>query len=109
MAAVRAATEHWIADAGVGLLQSGSARSPATPDRLTHTNPGKENAMFALLKDVPPAAHPVFRVLLGAALMPVGLLLHHGTSSPRSAARCWAWAFHGVAALAGDTQKRQLR
>jgi hypothetical protein len=35
--------------------------------------------VLALLKDVPVINHPVFRILLGAALLVVGLLvLHHG-------------------------------
>jgi hypothetical protein len=33
--------------------------------------------MFALLKDVPVINHPVFRIVLGAALVAVGLVLHH--------------------------------
>ena len=34
--------------------------------------------MFALLKDVPVISHPVFRIVLGAALVALGLaVLHH--------------------------------
>jgi uncharacterized membrane protein HdeD (DUF308 family) len=33
--------------------------------------------MFALLKDVPVVNHPVFRIVLGAALIAVGLAVLH--------------------------------
>lgn len=34
--------------------------------------------MFALLKDVPVVTHPVLRIVLGAALVAIGLVVLHG-------------------------------
>jgi hypothetical protein len=65
--------------------------------------------MFMLMKDVPVIGHPVFRIVLGAALVAAGLALHHniiviavgGLLLVMGVAR-------GVSALAGHTQKGQL-
>jgi hypothetical protein len=41
------------------------------------TSPDKEKAMFALLKDVPVINNPVFRIVLGAALIAIAVALLH--------------------------------
>ena len=67
--------------------------------------------MFALMKDVPVINHPVFRIVLGAALAAVGLLaLHHNIIITAVGALLLVMGVvRGVSALTGHTQKGQLR
>ena len=67
--------------------------------------------MFALLKDVPVLNHPVFRIVLGAALAAVGLLvLHHNVIITAAGALVLIMGLvRGVSALAGHAQKGQPR
>src|SRR5580698_10035536 len=55
--------------------------SPMTASPMTAsptaTSPDKEQAMFALLKDVPVINNPVFRIVLGAALIVIAVALLH--------------------------------
>src|ERR1700733_5111818 len=61
-------------------------RAPASPETAspttaspTATSPDKEKAMFALLKDVPVINNPVFRIVLGAALIVIAVALLHAS------------------------------
>jgi uncharacterized membrane protein HdeD (DUF308 family) len=67
--------------------------------------------MFALLKDVPVVNHPVVRIVLGAGLVAVGLLVfHHNIIITAVGALLLVMGVvRGVSALAGRTQKGQLR
>jgi hypothetical protein len=67
--------------------------------------------MFALLKDVPVIGHPVFRVLLGAALIAVAVaVLHHDIILIAIGALILIMGLvHGTRALTRRTQKGQLR
>jgi uncharacterized membrane protein HdeD (DUF308 family) len=67
--------------------------------------------MFALLKDVPVVNHPVFRIVLGAALVAVGLLVfHHNIIITAVGALVLVMGIaRGVSVLAGHTQRGQLR
>jgi uncharacterized membrane protein HdeD (DUF308 family) len=67
--------------------------------------------MFALLKDVPVVNHPVFRIVLGAALVAVGLVvLHHDVIITAVGALLLIMGLvRGVSALTGQTQKGQPR
>jgi len=67
--------------------------------------------MFVLLKDVPVVNHPVFRIVLGAALAAVGLMvLHHNVIITAAGALVLIMGLvSGVSALTGHAQKGQLR
>jgi hypothetical protein len=67
--------------------------------------------MFLLLKDVPVINHPVFRIVLGAALIAVALLvLHHNIVLIAAGGLLLIMGlFRGVSALTGHTQKGELR
>jgi hypothetical protein len=67
--------------------------------------------MFVLLKDVPVVNHPVFRIVLGAALAAVGLVvLHHNVIITAVGALVLIMGLvRGVGALTGHAQKGQLR
>jgi hypothetical protein len=67
--------------------------------------------MFALLKDVPVINHPVFRIVLGAALVAVGLLvLHHSIIITAVGGFLLVIGLvRGAATLTGHTQKGHLR
>jgi uncharacterized membrane protein HdeD (DUF308 family) len=67
--------------------------------------------MFALLKDVPVVNHPVVRIVLGAGLVAVGLLVfHHNIIITAVGALLLVMGVvRCVSALAGRTQKGQLR
>jgi uncharacterized membrane protein HdeD (DUF308 family) len=69
--------------------------------------PDKENVMLALLKDVPVISHPVFRIVLGAALVAIGLLvLHHSIILIVIGALLFVMGVvRGVTALARHAQK----
>ena len=65
--------------------------------------------MFALLKDVPVINNPVFRIVLGAALVTVGLtILHHSLILLTVGAFLLVMGLvRGFSGLAGHTQKGQ--
>jgi uncharacterized membrane protein HdeD (DUF308 family) len=67
--------------------------------------------MFMLLKDVPVIGHPVFRIVLGAALVAVGLtVLHHNIIITAVGAFLLIMGIaRGAVALTGRTQNGQLR
>jgi uncharacterized membrane protein HdeD (DUF308 family) len=65
--------------------------------------------MFALLKDVPVVNHPVFRIVLGAALVAAGLILHAIIIAAVAALLLVMGVVRGVSALTGRTRKGQLR
>jgi uncharacterized membrane protein HdeD (DUF308 family) len=65
--------------------------------------------MFALLKDVPVINHPVFRIVLGAALIAAGLALHAIIVAAIGGLLLVMGIVRGVTALTGHTQKGQLR
>jgi hypothetical protein len=67
--------------------------------------------MFALLKDVPVINHPVFRIVLGTALIAVGLaVLHHDIITIAVGAFVLIVGLaRGVMAVTGRTQKGQVR
>jgi hypothetical protein len=66
--------------------------------------------MLALLKDVPVINHPVFRIVLGAALVAVGLVLHHNIVITVVGGFLLIMGLvRGAAALTSHTQKGQLR
>ena len=65
--------------------------------------------MFALLKDVPVLNHPVFRIVLGVALVAAGLVLHAIILAAVGALLLVMGIIRGVSALSGHTQKGQLR
>jgi hypothetical protein len=67
--------------------------------------------MFALLKDVPVVNHPVFRILLGAALIAVAVaVLHHDLILIAIGALILVMGLvHGTRALTARTQKGQPR
>ena len=67
--------------------------------------------MFVLLKDVPGVKHPVFRIVLGAALVAVGLVvLHHNVIITAVGALVLIMGLvRGISALTGHAQKGQLR
>jgi hypothetical protein len=67
--------------------------------------------MFALLKDVPVIGHPVSRIVLGAALIAVGLLvLHHSIIITAVGGFLLVMGLaRGAATLTGHTRKGQLR
>ena len=67
--------------------------------------------MFVLLKDVPVLNHPVFRIVLGAALAAVGLVvLHHNVIITAAGALVLITGLvRGVSALTGHARKGQLR
>lgn len=67
--------------------------------------------MFALLKDVPVLGHPVFRIVLGAALIAAGLLVlrHNIIMAAAGGLLLVMGVVRGVGALTGHTQKGQLR
>jgi hypothetical protein len=63
--------------------------------------------MLALLKDVPVINHPVFRIVLGAALIAVGLLVLHRSIILIAVGGLLLvmGLVRGVRTLAGRTQK----
>jgi hypothetical protein len=65
--------------------------------------------MLALLKDVPVINHPVFRVVLGAALIALGLaVLHHSLILIAVGAFLLVMGLvRGVSGLVGHAQKGQ--
>jgi hypothetical protein len=67
--------------------------------------------MFALLKDVPVINHPVFRILLGAALIALAVaVLHHDIILIAIGALILIMGLvHGTRALAARPGKGQLR
>ena len=67
--------------------------------------------MFVLLKDVPVVNHPVFQIVLGAALAAVGLVvLHHNVIITAVGALVLIMGLvRGVSALTGHARKGQLR
>jgi hypothetical protein len=64
--------------------------------------------LFALLKDVPVVSHPVFRIVLGAALIAVGLTFHLIGLAVVGGLLLVMGIVRGVAALTGHTQKGHL-
>ncbi len=62
--------------------------------------------MFALLKDVPVINHPVFRIVLGAALIAVGLVLHLYFVAAIGALLLIMGLVRGARRLTGRSQKR---
>ena len=67
--------------------------------------------MLALLKDVPVINHPVFRIVLGAALIAVAVaVLHNSVILIAVGALILIMGLvRGVRALTGRTEKGQLR
>jgi hypothetical protein len=67
--------------------------------------------MFALLKDVPVINHPVFRILLGAALIAVAVAVLHDEIIliAIGALILIMGLVHGTRALTGHAQKGQPR
>jgi hypothetical protein len=67
--------------------------------------------MFALLKDVPVINHPVFRILLGAALIALAVaVLHHDIILIAIGALILIMGLvHGTRALTAHTRKGQPR
>jgi hypothetical protein len=65
--------------------------------------------MFALLKDVPVINHPVFRIVLGAALIAAGLVLHQYIAAAVGGFLLVMGVTRGVSALTRHTQNGQLR
>jgi uncharacterized membrane protein HdeD (DUF308 family) len=67
--------------------------------------------MLALLKDVPVINHPVFRIVLGAALIAVGLAVLHDSIFiiAIGALILIMGIVRGVSVLTGRTQKGELR
>jgi hypothetical protein len=67
--------------------------------------------MLALLKDVPVINHPVFRIVLGAALIVVGLVvLHHSVILIAIGALLVIMGLlRGYRVLTGRTEKGQLQ
>jgi hypothetical protein len=67
--------------------------------------------MLALLRDVPVIGHPVFRIVLGAALVTVGLLLlHHNYVITAVGALILIMGLvRGVSALTGRARKAEPR
>jgi hypothetical protein len=64
--------------------------------------------LFALLKDVPVISHPVFRIVLGAALIAAGVALHLIGLAVVGGLLLVMGIVRGVAALTGHTQKGKL-
>ena len=66
--------------------------------------------MFALLKDVPVINHPVFRIVLGAALIAVGVAVLHDSAIliAIGALILIMGLVHGTRTLTARTQKGQL-
>jgi hypothetical protein len=64
--------------------------------------------LFGLLKDVPVIGHPVFRIVLGAALIAVGLTFHLILVAVVGGLLLVMGIVRGVAALTGHTQKGKL-
>jgi protein-S-isoprenylcysteine O-methyltransferase Ste14 len=79
------------------------------PRTRVKRTPDKENVMLALLKDVPVINHPVFRIVLGAALVAVGLtVLHHSLILLTVGAFLLVMGLvRGISGLTGHTQKGQ--
>jgi protein-S-isoprenylcysteine O-methyltransferase Ste14 len=79
------------------------------PRTRVKRTPDKENVMLALLKDVPVINHPVFRIVLGAALVAVGLtVLHHSVILLTVGAFLLVMGLvRGISGLTGHTQKGQ--
>jgi hypothetical protein len=65
--------------------------------------------MFALLKDVPVINHPVFRIVLGAALVAAGLVLHLYIVAAIGGFLLVMGVTRGVSTVTGHTRKGQLR
>jgi hypothetical protein len=65
--------------------------------------------MFALLKDVPVINHPVFRIVFGAALIAVGLVLHQYILAAVGGFLVVMGVVRGYHALTSHSQKGQLR
>ena len=61
--------------------------------------------LFALLKDVPVIGHPVFRIVLGAALVAAGVALHLIGLAVVGGLLLVLGAARGVAALTGHAKK----
>jgi hypothetical protein len=64
--------------------------------------------LFALLKDVPVISHPVFRIVLGAALIAAGVALHLILLAAAGGLLLAMGVVRGVAALTGHAQKGKL-
>ena len=64
--------------------------------------------MLALLKDVPVLNHPVFRIVLGAAVLAVGLAFHAYLAIAAGGLLLVMGVARGFAALKGRNQKGQL-
>lgn len=64
--------------------------------------------MFALLKDVPVINHPVFRIVLGAALIAAGLVLHQYILASVGGFLVVMGVVRGYSVLTDRTQKGQL-
>jgi hypothetical protein len=71
----------------------------------------KEKIMLALLRDVPVISHPVFRIVLGAALVAVGLLVlrHNYVITAVGALILVMGLVRGVSTLTGRAAKGQPR
>jgi hypothetical protein len=67
--------------------------------------------MFALLNDVPVISHPVFRIVLGAALIAIGVAVLHDSIIliAVGALILIMGLVRGTRALTARTQKGQLR
>ena len=67
--------------------------------------------MFALLKDVPVINHPAFRIVLGAALIAVGVAVLHDSIIliAIGALILIMGLVHGTRALTAHSQNGQLR
>ena len=121
MAAVRTATGHWTTSgASLPDLIRQAVRQVAAPPsaQRPHRAPAteqpatdKENVMFALLKDVPVINQPVFRIVLGAALIAAGVAVLHDIVIlvAVGALILIMGLVRGALALTAHTQKGQLR
>jgi hypothetical protein len=64
---------------------------------------------FALLRNVPVINHPVFRIVLGAALIAAGLALHAIIVAAAGGLLLVMGVARGLTALTGHLRKGQLR
>jgi len=92
------------------VLMDSTATQTATSQSTRQTpTPDKENDMFALLKDVPVINHPVFRIVLGAAMIAAGLVLHQYILAAVGGFLVVMGVVRGYSVLTSRTQKGQPR
>jgi hypothetical protein len=77
----------------------------------SHEPPGtdKETILLALLKDVPVINHPLFRIVLGVALIAVGLVFHQVLLAALGGFLLVIGVVRGVSVLTGHGRKGQPR